>query len=321
VACIVAAAAIAVAGCDAGRPAQSDTITIGYSAWPGWFPWAVAADRNLFAAHEVSVEVRYFDNYTDSLNALSSGAIDANSQTLNDTLVSVSAGAKQRIVLVNDNSTGNDQVICAGDIHGVADLKGKRIAVEKGTVDHYLLLLALQQAGLGPADVLIDPLSTSDAAKAFAAGNVDCAAVFAPFTTVALARPGSAAVATSAEFPGAVPDHLVFRADVVTQHPDEVQAIVDTWFDTIKWIKDNPAAAAEIMARRAGVTVSEYQAYEAGTSIFTRQQNVDAFSPGTTPDHLNAQANIIADFMTDVGLVAARPSFAEVLDPRFVKAA
>jgi NitT/TauT family transport system substrate-binding protein len=183
-----------------------------------------------------------------------------------------------------------------------------------------LLLLALQQAGLSSDDVNIEPMATEAAAKAFAAGSVDCAAVFAPFTTVALARPGSAAVATSAEFPGAIPDHLVFRANVIAQHPDEVQGVVDAWFDTLKWIKDNPAAANEIMAKRAGVTIADYQAYVAGTSIFTRQQNIDAFVPGTTADHLYAQANIIANFMVDVGLVRARPSVVGLLDARFINA-
>ena len=58
-----------------------------------------------------TVELKYFDSYTDSLTALATGNVDANSQTLNDTLTSVSGGAKQTIVLVNDNSTGNDQII------------------------------------------------------------------------------------------------------------------------------------------------------------------------------------------------------------------
>src|SRR5688572_9598012 len=112
-------------------------VTIGFSAWPGWFPWQVAQEKNLFAKNNVSVTLKYFDSYTDSLNALATGNLSANSQTLNDTLSSVSGGAKQTIVLVNDNSTGNDQIIAAPGITGVADLKGKKVAAEQGTVDHY----------------------------------------------------------------------------------------------------------------------------------------------------------------------------------------
>jgi NitT/TauT family transport system substrate-binding protein len=50
-------------------------------------------------------------------------------------------------VLVNDNSTGNDQIIARPGINSIADLKGKKVAAEQGTVDHYLLLLALRRPG------------------------------------------------------------------------------------------------------------------------------------------------------------------------------
>src|SRR5439155_17964911 len=130
---------LAVAGGTAActSTAASDTkITIGFSAWPGWFPLQVAAEKGLFAKNNVNVELKYFDSYTDSLNALSTGAIDANTQTLNDTLASVSGGAKQTIVVVNDNSTGNDKIIAREGITSVAELKGKKIAVEQSAVDH-----------------------------------------------------------------------------------------------------------------------------------------------------------------------------------------
>ena len=321
--CTAVAAAVAaksIVGFGVDRGVEAGKITIGYSAWPGWFPWSVAAEQRFFSANGVDVEMKYFDTYTDSLAALADGTIDANSQTLNDTLISVSAGAKQTIVLVNDNSTGNDQIICAGNINSVADLEGKKVGVEQGTVDHFLLLLALQQSSLTQQDVELEGMPTDAAAAAFAAGDLDCTGVFAPFTTVALERPGSFAIATSAEFPGAIPDHLVFRSEVVDQRPAAVQAVVNTWFETLEWIKRNGESATKIMADRAGVTVTEYTAYDAGTSIFTHQQNLDAFLPGTTPGHLNAQANVVADFMVEAGLVQGRPSLDALFDSRFIQA-
>ena len=77
-----------------GTPAAPATITLGFSAWPGWFPWQVAEDEGLFKKNGVDVKLKYFESYTDSLTALATGAIDANSQTLNDTLSSASGGAK-----------------------------------------------------------------------------------------------------------------------------------------------------------------------------------------------------------------------------------
>jgi NitT/TauT family transport system substrate-binding protein len=319
----VAAAALLLAGC-ADQTEQSAggsaTVRLGFSAWPGWFPWQVAQDQGLFAKNGVKVDLKYFESYTDSLTALSTGNLDANSQTLNDTLSSVSGGAKQTVVLVNDNSTGNDQIIARPGINSIADLKGKKVAAEQGTVDHYLLLLALRKAGLTEKDVQFTPLVTDAAAAAFVAGKVDAVGVFAPFTTTALGLKGSRAIATSKDFPGAIPDHLVFGASFVKDHPTEVQGMVQTWFDTVTWIRTNPDKAIDIMAKRGGVSAADYKTYDAGTTIFTRQQNLDAFASGNTPANLDYQAAQIGDFLVSTGLADQKPSLGGLLEPKFVQA-
>jgi NitT/TauT family transport system substrate-binding protein len=320
---------LALAGCNeqattggagGGGGDTGGKITLGFSAWPGWFPWQVAADQGLFAKNGVDVEVKYFENYTDSLNALSTGNIDANSQTLNDTISSVAGGAKERIVLVNDNSTGNDQIIAREGIASVADLKGKTVAAEEGTVDHYLLLLALQKAGLGPADVKFTPLATDAAAAAFVAGRVDAVGVFAPFTTTALERQGSKAIATSKDFPGAIPDHLVVNPSLIQDRPDDVQALVKTWFDTVDWIRTNRDQAIAIMAKRAGVSPTDYATYDVGTTIFTLENNLEAFTPGSTDAHLDYQGRKITDFLLQTKLIDTKPDLEGLLDDQFVKA-
>nr|CTQ95845.1 Urea carboxylase-related ABC transporter, periplasmic substrate-binding protein [Kibdelosporangium sp. MJ126-NF4] len=310
-----------LSGCSSTPAASSSgKITVGFSAWPGWIPWQVAQDKGLFAKNGVDVELKWFDSYTDSINALSTGAIDANSQTLNDTLSSVSGGAKQTIVLVNDNSTGNDKIIARDGIASVGDLKGKKVAVEQGTVDHYLLLLALAEAKLTEKDVELVAMPTDAAAAAFVSGKVDAVGAFAPFTTTALGRQGSRAIATSAEFPGAIPDHLVFKAELVKDRPQVVQGMVNTWFETVKWIKDNRKEAMEIMAKRGAVSVPDYESYDSGTSIFTLKQNLDAFTPGTTPKNLNHQARLASEFLTNTGLAKSAPNVDGLFNDTFVKA-
>ncbi|TKK86960.1 aliphatic sulfonate ABC transporter substrate-binding protein [Herbidospora galbida] len=290
-------------------------ITLGFSAWPGWFPWQVAQEQGLFEKNGVTVELKYFDSYTDSLNALATGTIDANSQTLNDTLASVAGGAQQSIVLVNDNSTGNDQIIAAPGIKTPADLKGKTVAAEQGTVDHYLLLLALEKAGLSEADVNFTPMLTDAAAAAFVAGQVDAVGAFAPFTSTALEREGSAAISTSADFPGAIPDHLVVTRDLLSRDEKAVQGLVNTWFDTIEWIGANRAKAVEIMAKRGGVTPAEYETYDKGTTIFTLDQNRTAFTGA-----LDQQAKLISDFLVSTKLVDAAPPLEGLFISKFVEA-
>lgn len=299
---------------------SAGTTSLGFSAWPGWFPWQVAQEQKLFDANKASVALKWFDGYLESISTLTAQQINANSQTLNDTLSSVSGGADQVVVLVNDNSTGNDKVIVREGINSIADLKGKKVAAEEGAVDHFLLLLGLEKAGLTPQDIQFVPLETGKAAAAFVAGQVDAVAVFAPFTTQALKRPGSKELFSSKEFPGAIPDHLVVTRKFVQEQPEQVQAMVDSWFATLDYIKANPDKAIAIMAKRAGVSIDEYKEYAKGTQIFTIEENLKAFQPGNNMTSLMFAAGEMTEFLEQVGLAKEKPDLNKLFDDRFVKA-
>ncbi len=200
---------------DGEAPAAAEpsgkTLTIGYSAWPGWFPLAVAEKAGIFEEVGLKVNLRYFADYIGSLDAMAAGRLDANTQTLNDTMAGVASGSKQSIVVVNDNSAGNDAIICDKSVgNTIQDLKGKTIAAEEGVVDHFLLLQGLASVGL-------DRRTTSTSAVCSPTRppvrspvvEFDCVGVFAPFTLQALERPGSHVVFSSADFPGTIPDHIV----------------------------------------------------------------------------------------------------------------
>lgn len=304
---------------DPGNP-TAPPVRLGFSAWPGWFPWQVAEEVGIFEANQAAVDLTWFDGYLESINTLNAGQIDANSQTLGDTVNSLAGGADQVIVLVNDNSTGNDQVIGAEGINSVADLKGKKVAAEEGTVDHFLLLKGLQEAGMTAADIEFVPLETGQAAAAFVAGQVDAVAVFAPFTTQALKRPNSKTLFSSKDFPGVISDHLVFSRQYVESHPEQVQAVVNAWFATLDHIQKNPTQAQEIMAKRAGVSLAEYQEYNDGTQIFTIADNLKAFQPGNDMASLSYSADQFGDFLVQVGLAQQKPDTSRLFDDRFVKA-
>jgi len=308
---------------NAALPTQAQDkapLQLGFSAWPGWFPWQVAQEKGLFEKNGLKVKLVWFEGYLDSINALAGGKLDANSQTLNDTISPVAAGSPEVIVLVNDNSTGNDQIIVKEGINSVKDLKGKKLAADLGTVDHYLLLLGLEKAGLSQKDINFSPLETGAAAAAFVANKFDGVGVFAPFTTTALKRSGSKALFTSKEFPGAIPDHLVFTKKFVKERPGDVQKLVNTWFETLAYIKAHPEESVKIMAKRAGVTEAEYKDYDSGTTIFTVEQNLNAFAPGKDITHLDFAAKKINDFLVRSGLTKKKADLTGIFDPRFVQA-
>ena len=296
-------------------------IVIGYSNWAGWWPWAIAEQEGLFAANNVNVEMRWFDGYIESMEAFAAGQLDGNCQTLNDTISFAGDSINGQVaVLVNDNSAGNDKIIVTEDINTVADLKGKQVAIEEGVVDDFLLSLALEDAGLLRDDVEILPLETGAAAAAFAAGQADAVGAFPPFWLTALEREGSKELVTSADFPGAIPDLLVMSQTIIDERPDDVQAIVQTWFDTLAFMEENPARADEIMAERADVTIEELQLLKEGTRMFTLEDNLEAFSEGEGIQYMRSAAVDMAVFMVGVGFIDEAPELDPIFNDSFVQA-
>ncbi|MEM9511897.1 MAG: ABC transporter substrate-binding protein [Cyanobacteria bacterium J06642_2] len=308
----------------ANAPVRADghePIVIGYSNWAGWWPWAIAAEEGLFEKNGVNVEMRWFDSYLGSMEALAAGQLDGNAQTLNDT-ISFAADAVngEVVVLVNDNSAGNDKIIVAEGIDTIADLKGKTVAVEEGVVDDFLLTLGLEDNGMSRDDVVIRGLETGAAAAAFAAGQVDAVGAFPPFWATALEREGSKELFSSADFPGAIPDLLVVTQTLVDEQPEKVQAIVNTWFDTLEFMQENPERSDEIIAKRVGVSVEELEQFEEGTRMFTIEDNLEAFSPGDSMTHMPFAAEEMTEFMVGVGFIPEGPDLSKIFDDRFVKA-
>jgi NitT/TauT family transport system substrate-binding protein len=298
-----------------------DAIVIGYSNWAGWWPWAIAEQEGLFTKNNINVQMKWFDGYLESMEAFAAGQLDGNCQTLNDTISFAADSVNGQVaILVNDNSAGNDKIIVTEDINTVEDLKGKKVAIEEGVVDDFLLSLALESKGMKRDDVEIVPLETGAAAAAFAAGQADAVGAFPPFWLTALKREGSKELISSKEFPGAIPDLLVVSQKLIDGKPDVAQGLVNTWFDILDFIEKNPEKADEIMAKRADVTVEELQLFKEGTKIFTIEENLEAFSDGEGMKHMPFAAQRMSKFMLDVGFITKAPDLTKILDDRFVKA-
>jgi NitT/TauT family transport system substrate-binding protein len=306
------------AAADAESGTSGETLTLGYSAWPGWFPLAVADQAGIFEDQGLDVELRFFADYLGSLDAMAAGEVDANTQTLNDTMFGVAAGSPQTIVVVNDNSTGNDAIICDESVgDSIEDLEGLTIAAEPGVVDHFLLLQGLASVGLTEDDIEFRGVLTDAAAAGFADGEFDCVGVFAPFWLTALKRPGSHELFTSKDFPGTIPDHIVVSRTLVDEHPAAVQKLVDAWYKTLDYIKANPDAATKIMAKAAETTVADYDSLAQGTTLFTAQQASDAFKDGKDTTSLLYTARLINPFLVESGFTEKEAPIDGLFDASF----
>ena len=248
---------------------------------------------------------------------MAAGELDGNTQTLNDTMFAVAAGGEQVIVVTNDNSTGNDAIICDESVTSIEDLEGKTIAAEAGVVDHFLLLQGLDSVGLTEDDIDFRGVLTDAAAAGFAAGEFDCVGVFAPFTLTALERAGSHVVFDSADFPGTISDHIVVSPDLIADRPGDVQALVDAWYATLDYIEDNPAEALQIMADAAQLPTEDYESFAAGTTLFSVNDTVAAFGDGDDTTSLLFTARLINPFLVEAGLTQEEADLDGLFDASF----
>lgn len=138
-------------------------------------------------------------------------------------------------------------VPASSTITSVAGLKGKQVAVAKGSSSHYLLVAAVQKAGLSFTDIEPVYLAPSDARAAFQSGNVAAWSIWDPF--FASAQAAGAKVLTDAA--GLVPNHDFYlsRRDFATANAPALDAVITQIQAIETWIPQNrPAAATEISA-------------------------------------------------------------------------
>lgn len=316
-----------VVSCNGGNftgVATEEPIVMGYSSWAGWWPWAIAEEEGLFEKHGINVDLRWFDSYTASLDGLAAGQLDANCQTLNDTIAFAGEAMHGEVaVVVNDNSTGNDKIVATKQIQSIQDLAGKDVGVEAGVVDDFLLSRALDEAGMSRGDVNIVDLETQVAANAFAAERVDAMGAYPPFWLTALEREGSHELISSADFPGAIPDLLVTSKTLIDQHPEQVQALVDTWFDILAFREENPERANEIILeqinQQAELTREELELFEEGITFFDIEDNLEAFSDGDNLTHMPYAAQEIAGFLQELDFIVENPDLDAIFDAQFVE--
>ena len=136
------------------RPVWAAPLTIGYSDWPGWVAWQVAIDKGWFKEAGVDVTFQWFD-YSASMDAFAAGKIDANLMTNGDTLVTGAGGGKGIMIMLTDYSSGNDIIVGKPGLKSIKDLKGKKVGIEVGVVEHLLLVHAMKEAGMSEKDVTL----------------------------------------------------------------------------------------------------------------------------------------------------------------------
>jgi NitT/TauT family transport system substrate-binding protein len=288
-------------------------LKVGVSDWTGWVAWYVAQEEGYFKRYGADVKLIWFANYSDSISALSTGQLDANSQTWSDTLGPLSKGLPLKVVLVNDNSAGNDAVMVGPAIHSFAELKGHTVALEQYSVSHFVLYTALTRNGLAPSAVNVVNLSAGDAAAAFMSGRVDAAVVWNPWISLIEKSGRGRALFTSRQMPGLIPDLLVAQEQAIRTKRADLVGMIQAWFDTVDFIHAHPDEAVRIMAKVVGMDSVQYRVFLPGTKFFDAPANREAFDP-QNPASLVTVEPAIASFLLAHKLIDGQPNPATGID-------
>jgi NitT/TauT family transport system substrate-binding protein len=294
-------------------PCAQAEIKVGVSDWTGWVAWYVAQDQGYFRKYGADVKLAWFANYSDSIAALSTGQLDANSQTWSDTLGPLAKGLPLKVVLVNDNSAGNDALMVGPRIKTFADLRGHKIALEQYSISHFVLYTALAHNGLKPTDVNVVNLSAGDAAAAFMSGRVDAAVVWNPWISQIEKSGQGRALFTSAQMPGLIPDLLVAQARAVQAHRKDFVGMIRAWFDAVAFIHAQPEHAVVIMSKVVSMSPDQYRVFLPGTRFFDAAANQQAFD-AHNPQALVNVAPTIAAFLLSNKLIDGQPDAAHAID-------
>jgi sulfonate transport system substrate-binding protein len=190
------------------------------------------------------------------LEALNVGSVDFGHTGEAPPIFAQAAGAPLVYVGAQPPAPQAESIVVQTDspIGTVAQLKGKRVALNRGSNVHYLLVQALAAAGLTLNDVTPVYLPPADARAAFDRGSVDAWVIWDPFLAAALAA-GNTRVLQDAR--GLAPNREFQLASrkLADQQPDVVRAILSEVDRVDRWASSHQPEAARILAPAMGLPV------------------------------------------------------------------
>lgn len=151
-------------------------------------------------------------------------------------------------------------------IKSVADLKGRKVGVGKGTSAHNLLVAALEKNGLKFSDIEVIYLSPADAAAAFASDKIEAWAVWDPFYAIAETRYKPVTLARTSDVL-AVSTYFLANRDYAKSHADTINTTIDGLGEAAKWSAANRDKVAAALHEVTGVPL-EAQTLAANRSEF-----------------------------------------------------
>jgi sulfonate transport system substrate-binding protein len=188
------------------------------------------------------------------LEALNAGSIDFGSTGAPPPIFAQAGGVDLLYVGAEPAPVNSEAIIVPKDsrLRTVAELKGKRVAFQKGSGSHFLLASALQKAGLKISDITPIFLSPSDARAAFVSGGIDAWVVWDPYLASAQKAYQARVLADYTGLPLANGFYLASRK-FAEQSPQLVSALLEQVKATGKWASEHQKEVSTLLTRQTGV--------------------------------------------------------------------
>lgn len=206
------------------------------------------------AAEGVDVKWAEFTAGPVLLEGLNVGSIDFGTAGEAPPIFAQAAGANLVYVGSEPPSPASEAILVPHDspLKTVADLKGKKVALNKGSNVHYLLVKALEKAGLAYKDVQTIFLAPADARAAFERGSIDAWVIWDPFQAAAEVQLKARVLADGA---GLVANHQFFLASrtYTEKNPKIISIVLDELDKVDQWSSKNLKETAQILAAQTGL--------------------------------------------------------------------
>lgn len=296
-----------ISGCGQQTPTL---LHIGFIDWIGYQPLHIARDQGYF--RDKTIKLVELNNGTDVMQELRTGQLQAAALTLDETLIMLEEGLKLHVIVVMDLSAGADAVIARPEYNEVAQLRGKKVAVEYTATGAVLLDAALISAGMTLDDIEIVSCQFDRHVDCYQ--SADAVVTFEPVKTK-LVKKGANIVFDSSSIVGRIIDVLVVRNDALDLHQASIQELVDAYFRAVSLLKKNPERAYPVVSSRTGLSPEELNIAYQSIIIPERERNRELFRSGELKTH----ARKLIDVMLEKKLLRETVSIKSLFDARFLK--
>jgi len=313
----------ASSGATAAGGAQPTKLKLGFSVWVGYGPLFIARDKGYFKDEGLDVELTKVEDPKDRFTALAGQQLDGLVSTLDTMTLYWKAETPFTAILGLDDSSGGDGILVRKEknIASVKDLKGHSVAVNVGSVSHFLLDFLLQKNGLSDADVTLVKMKQGDVPAAMSSGQVDAGVTWEPHLSKAATDENVAILTTSKETPGLIVDVLILRTDVLTKDKELGTKLARAWNKAVEYQKSNPDDAAKLMQEGLGGFYEKPDDIKAdlkGVTLYDKARNATFFT-GDGAGTAIGTTKFAIDLWTKLGQITTPVKAEEMVDGSYLE--